>query len=107
MPSEGEASIETSGDKEFCAPSPLPINFAETWADTLALLHLLPGDVVLRLHPVPSCCVAEAEAAGQTAERKQSCASRQQIEPTEAHPAAGPMLPLTLKGRKPSLVMEA
>lgn len=37
--------------------------------------------LLLLLHPVPSCCLAEAEAASQTAERKESCASRQEIEP--------------------------
>lgn len=45
-----------------------------------------PSDrpAVLLLHPVPSCCLAEA--ASQPAERKESCASRQEIEPSGQSP---------------------
>lgn len=53
----------------------------------LLALPVAGGPAAPPLHPVPSCCLAEA--AGQPAARKESCANRQEIEPGLAGEAAG------------------
>lgn len=75
-----------------CLPPPAPPS-----CSTLA-----SGRAAVRwLHPVPSCCLAEA--ASQQAERKESCAHRQEIEQRggcKDPPSCWSQIPVDIKGEE-------